>query len=246
MSYEILKRHREIWNQKKILRQIYADWHRIIMENIIEDGTTLEVGSGGGYLKEYYPELITSDYVYCEWLDVVLDAHQIPYRDNSLDNIIIIDVLHHLEYPYLFLQEIQRVLKNNGRLIMLEPYISPFSYYVYKYFHQEGIDFGFHAFNQEKFIEKDRKKPFDGNNAIPKIIFFKEIEKFNNEFPCLQIVKQKLLSFIFWPLSGGYEHKCFIPKWSIPFFLFLERSLSSFPKLFAFRMFLVLKLKSKQ
>lgn len=229
MSYEILKRHRERWNHKKILRDIYTDWYHTIIENIVKDGLTLEIGSGGGNLKEYCPGLITSDCVYCEWLDVILDAHKLPYRDNSLDNIIIIDVLHHLEYPYLFLQEIQRVLKNKGRLIMLEPYISPFSYLIYNYFHQEGMDFRFDAFNQAEAVEKHHKKPFDGNNAIPKIIFFNEIKKFNNEFPRFQIVKQELLSFILYPLSGGYEHKCFIPNWSIPFFLFLERVFSLFP-----------------
>lgn len=243
MSYEILKKHRERWDHKKILRDIYTDWYQTIIENITKDGRTLEIGSGGGNLKKYCSGLITSDCVYCEWLDVILDAHKLPYSDNSLDNIIIIDVLHHLECPYLFLQEVQRVLKNKGRLIMLEPYISPFSYLIYNYFHQEGMDFGFDAFDRGGDIERHYKKPFDGNNAIPKIIFFKELKKFNNEFPSFQIVKQKLISFIFYPLSGGYEHKCLVPNWSVPVFLFLERVLSLFPRLFAFRMFLVLELK---
>jgi SAM-dependent methyltransferase len=242
-SYEILKRHREIWKKKKVLRDIYHDWYRLIIENIVENGHTLEIGAGGGNLKEYYPNLIASDYTYCEWLDVILDAQRLPFHDSSLRNIIMVDVLHHLEYPTLFLKEAQRVLKNNGRLIMFEPYISPFSYLTYHYLHQEDVDFKVDIFHQEKTALDFQKKPFDGNSAIPTIIFFKEIEKFKQKFPPLQIVKQKLLSIILYPLSGGFEHKCFIPNWSVPFFLIFERVLLPFSKLFAFRMFLVLELK---
>lgn len=245
MSYEILKKHREILKQKKILRVIYHDWYRMIIENIVNDGPTLEIGAGTGNLKEYYTNLIASDNTYCEWLDVVLDAQELPYRDSSLGNIIAVDVLHHLEYPTLFLKEAQRTLKNNGRLIILEPYISPFSYLIYNYLHQEDVDFKVNLFNQERNILRHQKKSFDGNSAIPTIIFFKEIEEFKQKFPHFQIVRQKLLSIILYPLSGGFEHKCLIPSWSVPFFLILERVLSPFSRVFAFRMFLILELKSQ-
>lgn len=245
MSYEILKKHREIWKQKKILRVIYHDWYRMIIENIVNDGPTLEIGAGTGNLKEYYTNLIASDNTYCEWLDVVLDAQELPYRDSSLGNIIAVDVLHHLAYPTLFLKEAQRVLKKNGRLIMLEPYISPFSHLIYNYLHQEDVDFKVDLFNQERNILRHQKKSFDGNSAIPTIIFFKEIEEFKQKFPHFQIVRQKLLSIILYPLSGGFEHKSLIPSWSVPFFLILERVLSPFSRVFAFRMFLILELKSR-
>lgn len=34
MSYEILTSHRKIWQKKKVLRDIYHDWYRLIIENI--------------------------------------------------------------------------------------------------------------------------------------------------------------------------------------------------------------------
>ena len=53
MSYEILKRHREIWQKKKILRDIYHDWYRLIVENMAGNRPVLEIGSGGGTLRNF-------------------------------------------------------------------------------------------------------------------------------------------------------------------------------------------------
>ena len=30
----------------------------------------LEIGSGGGNLKEFFPDVISSDFVFCEWIDL--------------------------------------------------------------------------------------------------------------------------------------------------------------------------------
>ena len=70
MSYEILKRHREIWQKKKVLRDIYHDWYRLIIENMANNKPALEIGSGGGNLKEFFPDVISSDFVFCEWIDL--------------------------------------------------------------------------------------------------------------------------------------------------------------------------------
>ena len=65
MSYEILKRHREIWQKKKVLRDIYHDWYRLIIENMADNRPALEIGSGGGNFKEFFPDVISSDYTFC-------------------------------------------------------------------------------------------------------------------------------------------------------------------------------------
>ena len=70
MSYEILKRHREIWQKKKVLRDIYHDWYRLIIENMANNKPALEIGSGGGNFKEFFPDVISYDYTFCEWIDL--------------------------------------------------------------------------------------------------------------------------------------------------------------------------------
>ena len=241
MSYKTLKRHRTIWGKKKILRDIYRGWYQLTVENIVNKGPILEIGGGGGHFKEYFPEAISSDFTFCEWLDLNLDAHSLPFQPNSLSNIVMIDVLHHLEYPSLFLQDAQRVLKDNGRLIMLEPYISPFSYIIYNFFHQEDVDLKTDVFNQKKSASEFQKDPFEGNSAVPTIMFSKEVERFKKKFSHFNILKKSYLSFILYPLSGGFEHKSFIPSFSLPFFNFIEKIMRPLGQFFAFRIFIVIE-----
>jgi SAM-dependent methyltransferase len=240
MSYDILKNHREIWQTKKVLRDIYHDWYRLITENMAYNRPVLEIGSGGGNFKEFFPDLISSDFIFCEWVDLNLDAHALPFRQNSLGNIIFIDVLHHLESPVLFLSEAQRVLQNNGRLIMLEPYISPVSYIIYNYFHQENVDFKFDIWNRRN-VSKHKKAAFDGNSAIPTVIFSKEIEKFHKEFPDLKVIKKEQIAFILYPLSGGFDRKSFVPADMVKYFGFIEKIFKPFRSLFAFRILVVIE-----
>jgi len=236
MSYEILRRHREVWKKKEILREIYRQWYRLIVENMI-GGRSLEIGGGGGHFKEFFPKIISSDYTFCDWLDLSLDAHNLPFAGGGLGNIVMIDILHHLASPPLFFHEAQRTLKKGGRLILLEPFVSPLSYIIYNYFHQERVDFRQEVFDSP-LHEKD---PFDGNLAIPSLIFSKRSDRFRAAFPGLKIIEKKYLSFITYPLSGGFDHGSLIPASSIRLFSILEKIIRPFGRLFAFRILVVIE-----
>jgi SAM-dependent methyltransferase len=240
MSYEILKHHREVWNKKRILREIYQDWYRLILENVVTNESTLEIGAGGGNFKEFFPAAISSDLMFCEWLDLSMDAHDLPFRPNSLGNIITIDALHHLKYPAVFLREAQRILRDHGRLIMLEPYISAFSYIIYKYFHQESVDSKMDVFC-EKRTTGHQKRAFDGNSAVPTLLFSKQLDRFEQEFPQFKFIRKELLSFLAYPLSGGFDRESFVPESLLRSLNSLEKKLKPLGRILAFRILLVLE-----
>jgi len=241
LSYKILNRHREIWHKKKILKEIYHNWYDMIIENLADKKPVFEIGSGGGNFRELLPDIISSDIILCEWNDLNSDAHALPFKNNSIGNIISIDVLHHLEKPVLFFEEAQRTLQERGRIIMLEPYISPFSFLVYKFFHQEKVCFTPVNFNEGKVDSVYEKKPFDGNSAIPTSMFTKQIGEFRDKFPDLRILKKYLVSFVIYPLSGGFEHKSLIRDSWLRYLWIIEDKLRIFAKLLALRVFLVIE-----
>ena len=232
-----LKKHREIWQNKKILRDIYTKWYQKIISNLSNvPGKTLELGSGSGNFKEFKPDIITSDIDPQPWLDMSFDAHNIPFEKNSLANIVLVDVLHHLSNPIKFLHEAERTLSKGGRIIMVEPFPSFFSSVIYKLFHPEPFIYDIDYFSKEPF---KNKKPWESNQAIPYLIFFKYINKFNKEFcTSLKINRREKISFILYPLSGGFEKNQIIPSFLIPIAKLFEFFLMPFSSIFAFRCFL--------
>ena len=54
---------------------------------------------------------------------IVFDAHNIPFKDSTFDGVIIQAVLEHVVDPYLAVEEVHRVLKNNGLVYAEVPFI---------------------------------------------------------------------------------------------------------------------------
>ncbi len=52
---------------------------------------------------------------------VIIDATNIPFKNNEFDQIIILDVLEHIKHHEKVLSEIHRILKKHGKLIISVP-----------------------------------------------------------------------------------------------------------------------------
>lgn len=238
-DYLRLKRYQKIWQKKKIIQLIYQSWYQKINRDLIA-GKILEIGSGIGNFKKFKPSIISSDIIPCEWLDQCIDAHHLPFEKNSLANIVMIDVLHHLKEPMQFFQESGRVLKRGGRLIFIEPFPSLFSLFIYKLFHSEPFIFKVDIFAQPR--NSYQKKPWESNQAIPYLFFFKYIDKFKRLFKNKFIViKRQKFSFLLYPLSGGFENKQLIPNALAPFFQVIEKLLYPLRSILAFRCYVILQ-----
>jgi SAM-dependent methyltransferase len=236
-AQDILAQRREIWTSKPIIQRLYSRWYGHI-KKALRPGRTLELGGGSGNLSGLLPEAITSDIVFEPWLDAVMDAHAIPFKEESLDNIILFDVLHHLAAPAVFFHEVERVLRPRGRAIMMEPYVSWLSYPVYRFLHTEGM-----KWNTDPFLDQssEGKEPFEGNQAIPTLLFEKYREKLFMLFSRLNVIREQKLDSLIYPLSGGFHQPSLCPLFLWRFLEGLERLLNPLGSFLAFRLFIVLE-----
>ena len=242
MTESILSERQLLWRRKPVLREIYNDLYERMVQHAVE-GKTLEIGGGSGDIKTYIPDAITTDILFTPWLNAVTDAQSLPFADNSFGNIVMFDVLHHIEQPGLFFSEAQRVLQPGGRVIMMEPMITPVSWVFYTYFHPEDVDM-----SQDPLEKSNRegKAAFDANQAIPTWLFFKNKERFSNLFPMFELAKLQRLSLFSYPLSGGFRPWSLLPSKAVKSMLSAEDYLLPLlGPLMAFRMLVVLERTKK-
>jgi len=240
-SAETLDEHRGAWLKKPALRAVYQDIYRRIA-NVTKPGKTLEIGGGTGNFKSFVPEVLSTDIQHASWLDVVCDAHELPFVDGLFDNIVMFDVLHHLERPQFFLTEAARVLRPGGQLVLVEPAITPVSRIFYTHFHPEPVDM-----NDDPFAVGDRdpnRDPYDSNQAIPSLLFKQKASQFETENPDFNLKLSQYLSLFTYPLTGGFRPWTLMPAALVPLFLKIEDIfLPVFGPIMAFRLFVVLERK---
>lgn len=208
MSKQILDRHKALWEKKQLTRYLYTKWFREIQGELSEKNPSIEIGAGTGNFKEFMPSCLASDVVPCEWLDIVHDAMRLPYADSSVGNFILIDAIHHIQNPVKALTEMERCLKKGGRIIIFDVFISPFSYIYYNYLHKEEVDLSEDLF---KYKEETAKEPFDSNQAIATLLFFRQYKRLETALPSLKMTKRETKEFLLYPLSGGFEGRQLIP-----------------------------------
>ncbi|GIV28580.1 MAG: hypothetical protein KatS3mg027_2394 [Bacteroidia bacterium] len=218
--------HRKIILETPFLKKVYLNWYKEFQNVVNENssGTYLELGSGGGFLKDILPQVITSDILPLSYIDKQINAEQLPFENKSLDGIFMLNVFHHIPRPYLFLKESQRVLKSRGKIVMIEPANTMFSRFIYKKFHHEPFDEG-----GELSIEAGRPLSHS-NQALPYIYFIREKKYFQENFPELKILKIDYHTTLLYLLSGGVSYYPFVPAFTFDFFHIFEKCIKPFQR----------------
>ena len=214
---------RQLIRKKRSLRSIYEEWYSLIRESL-PPGKVLEVGSGPGFLEN----VITSDVFPLPGLDLALDARQLPFRSHALGAIVMVDVLHHISRPREFLAESVRVLQSGGRIVMVEPWVSRWSRFIYGNFHHEPFRPGAESW------EFPSGGPLSAaNGALPWMIFERDRDVFAAEFPELQVIAIRPMMPFRYLLSGGLSKPALAPSWIFPLVRRIERVMPSLA-MFAF------------
>ena len=192
----------KIMREKKCLRDIYTEIYQEMMHvkdhYLVAGGTTLEIGSGGGFIKDMFPEVVTSDVKVIAGVDLILGAETLPFADNSVSAIFAVHVIHHIPDITKFLREAERVLVPGGGIVCVEPYWSPIAKFVYTHMHVEPYDD--HA--PTWLVNGDRPMS-SSNQALSYLLLKRDRAQFNTMFPHLTLVYERPFGFIRYMATGG-------------------------------------------
>jgi len=233
-------KHREVWERKETIRLLYRDFHSRLLESCSE-GPVLDIGGGTAHVKDSRPDIISTDILRFPGIDVVADAHRLPFPGGHFSGVVMLDVLHHLERPIEFLSEAARVLRPGGRLAMIEPAMTPIARRFYENFHEEPVDMSADPFAPVA-IDPDRD-PFDANQAIPSLLFTSAAARHRLEavVPSLRVTRVGWLSLFAYPLSGGFQNWSLMPAALVRPMLAIEEKIPEIiRRQIAFRMMVVL------
>jgi len=238
---DITKERRNVFKRKKLLRQTYEKWYGLLLDGETEctqDNPIVELGTGAGFLKELYPQIICTDILPMSHLDVVCDCLQLPFKDAAVKHFVMVDVFHHVCDSRRFLQELERCLMKGGTVAMIEPANTLWARFIWKHFHHEDF------LPSITDWEIKLANPLGcANTALPWVVFERDRELFKQEFPLLEIEEYYTHSAFSYLLSGGFSYRQLIPD-------VLNRLVFSFDSLLCrawnqFGMFLVIKLRKK-
>jgi len=194
---------------KPSLKKLYTKFYQQYVDCLgrcPHSGQVVEIGSGAGLSKEIVPDIVTTDILPYETVDMCVDATGLPFRDRSLRAIFLLNTLHHIPDVESFFAEAQRCLVPDGRVLIVDQYPGWLSYWIYRYAHHEPFVPGTVKWSFET------TGPLSGaNGALCWIIFFRDRACFEKKFRILRIERISLHSpFCYW-LAGGLKSWSLLP-----------------------------------
>jgi SAM-dependent methyltransferase len=178
---------------------IYSRW-AAALRDVPADGVVAEIGSGGGgFSRDFIPDLVATDTLPYEGLDAVVDAGSLPWSSGSVRALFLLNVLHHLPDAPRFLSEAQRVLKSGGLLLITDQHVGYFSRFVLRW-HDEPYD------PKAQSWKASAEHALSGSNgALAWIIFHRDRSQFDRQFPGLRLIAYEPFSPLQYWLSGGLK-----------------------------------------
>ena len=229
-----MARMRAAWSTKPVLRQLYREQFFAPLRDLRSPlQPTVELGAGQGFLREEDPSVISTDLVRLPGLSLAADSQRLPFRSGSVGNVIGLDVLHHFADPVAALREIARVLQPGGRCVLVEPWITPLAYVIYRWFHSEDCDLSLQ-------LPLGPKEPLEGNAAIPYLCFGPQARA--RAVTGLRTVELAPFCSLTYLLSLGFARSSLLPAALYRPLYALERAtLPLWRRLFALRALIVLE-----
>jgi len=236
--------HLDILQKKFMLHGVFADFYhgcRRADEHFLSGpGKRIEIGSGTGLFKSFYPDVLLSDIVPAPHLDIVLDAENMRLPDSSVRAFYVINTFHHFANPDRFFRELLRVLAPGGGCVLVEPYYGPgATFFFSRVFTSEGFDKTQQSWTTAR---ADSDVMTNANQAMSYIIFRRDAEMFRAQFPGLEVVhSRRFHNYLRYFFSGGLNFRRLLPDFATPLLRGFEFLLAPADHLWALHYLTVLR-----
>ena len=192
-------------------------------------GLCLELGSGAAISALFLSneQILRTDYLNLNRRDVVngIDAMNLPFPDKSFSLVYGIDMLHHVPNPLLALKEAIRVLDSGQQcsIIFVEPYVSLFSFLIYRVFHAERTSWLLSISDLEQATSFEAS---DGDQCVAKSIYthWEQVKSNNVEFRDIRLVASLMHPLSFFA-TGGVNRPLPIPAFLVGIVMKIESNL---------------------
>ena len=229
-SREYFAAQKQLILKRAPLKWCYDRWYARLLadsRSVPQKGVLLELGSGGSYLKDLDPAVVTSDVV-DGVADQTVDGRSLPFADNSIQALFLTHVLHHIPDVNAFFSEAERALVPGGVISMIEVAHTPFARFFFRNFHPEPYR---DELREWSFAQQDSM--MDSNQALSWMVFVRDRAELERLHPRLAIESFSWLPWFTYLLAGGVTGRCLVPKWANGILPVFEAALRPLSPIFA-------------
>jgi SAM-dependent methyltransferase len=226
------------WRRSPALRAVYGDIFTAMGATCVP-GPTLELGSGIGVAREFFPDWVTSDVVATPHAPRAVSAYEIPLERWA--NVTAFDVFHHLREPLRFLGSAAAALRPGGRIVLAEPAGTPGGRLFYGLVHPEPCRPGDVA---PPYVFATQPDGLFANMGMAHALFGQQPSAFRAELDRLglRIIAVRYRDLLAYPATGGFSQPALLPAPVLRILLRLESLLPQLIlRLVALRMIVVLE-----
>jgi predicted SAM-dependent methyltransferase len=154
---------------RRLTRPLTTKIPRVYLDQFIRQhgssGLTLDLGASTGPYRALFPNRIGVDIERAAGVDVVADAHALAFRDQSFDVVVSTEMLEHLREPQRAANEMFRVLRPGGTLVLTTRFLFPLHDAPHDYFRytKYGLQ---HLFRQFQIVEIREETDTMGTLAV--------------------------------------------------------------------------------
>ena len=87
------------------------------------DGLVLNLSAGGS--RHRFENVVEVEYAIFRHTDIVADAHELPFDDESFGSIVVMNAFEHYREPHKVTAELYRILKPEGKVLIHTAFLQP-------------------------------------------------------------------------------------------------------------------------